>query len=136
MKLKSSTLTMALCAGYERLSAWTDLLDQINVFPIADDDTGRNLRITLAPLRLFDGDRARTVDRLLAAATGNSGNIAAGFFSGFLSSEPERSVSEAARSGRDRAWEAVARPRAGTMLTAFDALAEAAPSSKSGELLG
>jgi len=30
-------------AGLERLVARTDLLDSINVFPVADGDTGRNL---------------------------------------------------------------------------------------------
>jgi len=29
--------------GAERVAAWADLLDAINVFPVADGDTGRNL---------------------------------------------------------------------------------------------
>ena len=40
----------ALAAGCERVAAWSDLLDAINVFPVADGDTGRNLRISLGPL--------------------------------------------------------------------------------------
>ena len=46
-----STIRKALAAGYHYLSAWADLLDRINVFPVADGDTGANLRISLAPLR-------------------------------------------------------------------------------------
>lgn len=38
-------LRQALAAGSERLAAWSDLLDRINVFPVADGDTGRNLVI-------------------------------------------------------------------------------------------
>ena len=38
--------SQALIAGVERVSAWADLLDDINVFPVADGDTGRNLVIT------------------------------------------------------------------------------------------
>jgi len=124
MKPEAPPLTQALAAGYERMSAWADLLDQINVFPVADEDTGRNLRISLAPLRQNTGNRRGIADRLLAAATGNSGNIAAGFFSGFLAAGPEAGFAEAARCGRDRAWKAVADPRPGTMLSVFDALAE------------
>ena len=40
-----------LVVGYERMCAWADLLDRINVVPVADGDTGRNLRLSLAPLR-------------------------------------------------------------------------------------
>ena len=124
MTRETSKLNIALASGYERMAAWADLLDQINVFPIADDDTGRNLRISLAPLRLSESHRPRIVKRLRTAATGNSGNIAAGFFSGFLAADPETDFTAAARLGRERAWAAVADPRPGTMLTTFDVLAE------------
>ena len=43
--------TQALIAGVERVAAWADLLDDINVFPVADGDTGRNLIVSLTPLR-------------------------------------------------------------------------------------
>ena len=44
----------ALQAGYDRLAAWSDLLDRINVFPVADGDTGRNLQVSLTPLKGHD----------------------------------------------------------------------------------
>jgi DegV family protein with EDD domain len=117
----------ALILGYERMSAWSDLLDQINVFPVADADTGRNLKISLAPLRRLD-DNPRTVPQfLMRAATGNSGNIAAGFFSQLLDlSAPER-LPAAIRTGLDKARQAVSDPKPGTMLTVFEALARATP---------
>ena len=55
----------ALVIGLERLAAWSDLLNDINVFPIADGDTGRNLIMSLAPLRRFKGNREKTIRDLL-----------------------------------------------------------------------
>ena len=75
-----SPLDQGFAHGYACLSARADLLDRINVFPVADGDTGANLRITLAPLMLYGQDRTALASRIVHAATGNSGNIAAAFF--------------------------------------------------------
>ncbi|MHB8910644.1 MAG: DegV family protein [Syntrophales bacterium] len=115
----------ALIAGVERVSAWADLLDEINVFPVADGDTGRNLVISLAPLRRIALGREQTVRELLLSARGNSGNIAARFLSGLLTADLPENLAPAVRLGRDRAWQAVRDPKPGTMLTVFDALAQA-----------
>jgi DegV family protein with EDD domain len=119
-----SDLTPSFAAGYACLSAWADLLDRINVFPVADGDTGTNLRISLAPLR--DGDRqSKTVIDLLArSATGNSGNIAAAFFREFCQVNNYSELADKAGSGNEKAWQAIASPRAGTMLSVFDSLAQ------------
>lgn len=114
----------AFTAGYERLCAWAELLDQINVFPVADADTGRNLIVSLAPLRDIGGDADRTAGQLLMSATGNSGNIANCFFAGFIATDPVKEWFRAAQSGRDRAWQAIVDPKPGTMLSVFDALAD------------
>lgn len=118
-------LSRALTTGYECLAAWSDLLDRINVFPVADSDTGTNLRISLAPLRdLTDGGgNGPLADLLSRCATGNSGNIAAAFFREFGVAEEPADLPTKAASGRDKAWQAVAKPRLGTMLSVFDALA-------------
>jgi DegV family protein with EDD domain len=115
----------ALIAGVERVTAWADLLDEINVFPVADGDTGRNLVVSIAPLRRIALGREQTVRELLLSARGNSGNIAARFFSGLLMADALENIAEAIRQGRDRAWQAVLDPRPGTMLTVFDALVTA-----------
>ena len=114
----------AFGAGFDRLAAWSDLLDNINVFPVADGDTGRNLVVSLAPLKGFrmESDTDRLTDRLLRAARGNSGNIATQFFSEFIKT-PTTSVDEALRQGTRAAHQAVRTPRDGTMLTVFDTLA-------------
>ena len=117
----------ALVAGVERLTAWADLLDRINVFPIADGDTGRNLVISLAPLRLPERDREVVTRELLLSARGNSGNIAAAFFQCLIQADSPESLPAAVRLGRDRSRLAVPDPRPGTMLSFIDSLATALP---------
>jgi dihydroxyacetone kinase-like predicted kinase len=115
-------LNSALAAGYERLGAWSELLDQINVFPVADGDTGRNLRLSLAPLYRNNGGPTALIERLLHSATGNSGNIAAAFFSGFLADDPFQDFPRAVRLGHQRAIQVLMDPLPGTMLSLFEAL--------------
>ncbi len=118
-----SELQQSFAAGYARFSAWADLLDRINVFPVADGDTGTNLRISLAPLRDCGNDR-EAIPRLLArCATGNSGNIAAAFFREFCRAENYAELADKAEAGKNKAWQAIAEPRKGTMLSIFDSLA-------------
>ncbi len=109
--------------GYESLSAWADLLDRINVFPVADGDTGTNLRVSLAPFR-DEGSAPEARPELLArCATGNSGNIAASFFREFCLAESFSDLEQKSSLGRDKAWLAIADPCTGTMLSVFDCLA-------------
>jgi len=114
----------AWVTGVERVAAWSDLLDTINVFPVADGDTGRNLLVTLGPLRKIENDSKTVIHHLLLSARGNSGIIAARFFSGFLTADSLETIPAAARLGRDLAWKAIRNPRKGTMLDIFDALAD------------
>ncbi len=121
-------------AGYENLAVWADLLDRINVFPVADGDTGTNLRISLAPLRDCNEDMAGAITRLARCASGNSGNIAAAFFREFLQANETVDLAKQAEIGRERAWRAIAEPCAGTMLGVFDALSLALKTADSEEL--
>lgn len=113
-------LGSAFLLGYERLAAWSGLLDEINVFPVADADTGRNLRISMAPLKT--AGHKNTAGQLLRCATGNSGNIAGAFFSQFIQLDGRQGLLPAATAGKDAAWQALMTPKAGTMLSVFDAL--------------
>jgi uncharacterized protein len=119
-----SELDDGFIAGYACLSARADLLDLINVFPVADSDTGTNLRISLEPLRSCSGRKALVAGQLYRTATGNSGNIAVSFFNEFLCAEHLGDLPDKAAKGRDKAWQAVADPRNGTMLSFFDTLAD------------
>jgi len=90
---------------------------------VADGDTGANLRISLAPLRDCETDKAQTLELLTRCATGNSGNIAAAFFQEFFLSEALADLAGNAERGREKAWASLARPQGGTMLNVFDSLA-------------
>ncbi|BBO76394.1 dihydroxyacetone kinase [Desulfosarcina widdelii] len=117
-------ISRSLVAGCERVAAWADLLDAINVFPVADGDTGRNLKISLAPLIGSNGAPDRLPQMLIESATGNSGNIAAAFFSRFLEHAEPGGLGACFSAGRKAAWQSLADPKPGTMLTIFDTLAQ------------
>jgi uncharacterized protein len=121
------SLKKSFIAGLERLAARADLLDSINVFPVADGDTGRNLSVSLAPLRGAGQPKEKIIHQLLLSARGNSGNIASQFFSAFCTAENVSQLSELAKEGTKKAWQAVSNPRTGTMLSVFDALANILP---------
>jgi DegV family protein with EDD domain len=120
----------AMAAGVAAVAAWAEVLDRINVFPVADGDTGRNLVVTLAPLRDPSTHAAVVLERLLLAARGNSGNIACAFVRALIEPDDPRDTPTVLGSrllrGAARAREAVAKPQPGTMLTVLDALAERA----------
>jgi len=127
----NARFTRALRVGTERVAGWADLLDRINVFPVADGDTGRNLVLSLSPLLKQDlADPEQLAEQLLFSARGNSGNIAARFFSAFVrevaaAADPLAALRPSARRGNELAWQAVPDPKEGTILSFFAALAEA-----------
>ena len=120
----AEALPQAFAAGAERVAAWADLLDSINVYPVADGDTGRNLFVSLTPLLDCHQEKDTIIHRLLLSARGNSGNIAARFFSAFYRCDSVENLYGCALEGGRRAWKAVNDPRQGTMLNVFDALTE------------
>jgi DegV family protein with EDD domain len=120
-------LQKSFIAGLERLAARAELLDSINVFPVADGDTGRNLSISLIPLRGVDQPKEKIIHQLLLSARGNSGNIASQFFSAFCATENIPDLADRAKEGTAKAWQAVNNPRPGTMLSVFDALVDVLP---------
>ena len=118
------TLASALAAGYEKVVAWADILDRINVYPVPDGDTGRNLVITLSAIRNISLPEEELSREILLSARGNSGNIAARFLSGFLDCKDLSSLADSAQAGRDLAYTAVPDPQPGTILSLFDTLTE------------
>jgi uncharacterized protein len=120
--MSDNFLTNALAAGYERIVAWADILDRINVYPVPDGDTGRNLVITLSALRNFSSSPDLLIREILLSARGNSGNIAARFLAGLLRCNDLGSLGAATEAGRDMAYQAVSNPQPGTMLSLFDTL--------------
>ncbi|MDX6553300.1 MAG: fatty acid kinase, partial [Gaiellales bacterium] len=130
--------------GQAALEANRQRINDLNVYPVPDGDTGSNLADTAA--NLSDGlaapglpadDRpavATAATRAaLMGARGNSGVILSQIVRGFaqsLGSEPgpidSPALARALRAASDAAYRAVRQPVEGTMLTAVRAMAEAA----------
>ena len=127
----------------DALGAHREEIDQLNVYPVPDADTGTNLYLTAAAARdalaATEGDDPREA---LAAysrgaflgARGNSGVILSEMLGAALrrlstAGEEERHAivfADALRAGSRAAYEAVAEPVEGTMLTVGRLAAEAA----------
>lgn len=112
-------------------------LNSLNVFPVADNDTGTNMVRTLQVIvaevsavteRASHTGVADAVARSALSGRGNSGLILGQFLAGFTSaSDTDRlDVGEGLAVAATRARSAVARPVEGTMLTLADAVAAAA----------
>src|SRR3989339_166024 len=117
-------LMEALALGSEKVVAWADILDRINVFPVPDGDTGRNLVISLSPFKQKNTVLPDLTRALMMNARGNSGNIVACFMSGFLTSQGMTDLAIPCRKGRDLAYQAVPDPKPGTILEFFDVLVD------------
>jgi uncharacterized protein len=131
----------------DALAAARSELDGVNVFPVADGDTGTNMYLTVreAAAAIHDADAAATGARLLRLgaraallqARGNSGVILSEWLRGLALAASRRDslgvgLDVAARSAR----RAVAHPAAGTILTAADSAAAAARHAEAGGMVG
>ena len=101
----AAALRRALIAGTRRVMATREELNRINVFPVADGDTGSNLAATLGSvLQGALGRRSGHVGELLAwvgndaldGARGNSGAIMAQFLVGLAERARHAPVLDAA----------------------------------------
>jgi DegV family protein with EDD domain len=130
--IDGDTFGLALQSGIHSVIADQSFLNKINVFPVADGDTGTNLSLSMsAALGVLraPGEKhlgtllAATADALLDGARGNSGAIMAQFFQGVSDSAGEltrfttTTFSKAVRTGSDYAHDALSNPREGTILS-------------------
>jgi len=144
--MNASRFADALCGGLNNVCLQREYLDAINVFPVPDRDTGRNLVATLAGMLTVlqtksISDFQALYDLIsreaIQFARGNSGMIFSQFLKGWLAPLRGKDIansdswSKAWRSGRDLAYACVARPRQGTILSLLDAAAREAARSES-----
>lgn len=142
--LTAATLRRALIAGARRVIAAREALNRINVFPVADGDTGSNMASTLGSvLNGALSRRSRHAGELLSrvgddaidGARGNSGAILAQFLYGLaeevklLPALDARSLAAAVRNGATSARLALAKPVEGTIVSVISAFAEELESS-------
>ncbi|MFZ4547771.1 MAG: DegV family protein [Bacteroidales bacterium] len=124
-------------AGAQRIFENQGLLNKINVFPVADADTGTNLASTMrsivdSPIPTNNVKMAATAlaDAALVGARGNSGIIFAQFLYGFsneIENENNLTVENFSRSitkAVTYAYEAIANPVEGTMISVIREWAE------------
>ncbi len=114
-------------------------INNMNVFPVPDGDTGINMTMTLSTVRAlrdFDGTIADCADKvagvILRSARGNSGAILSLFFRGVskafrgLEVADATDVAHAFTKGTEEAYKAVMKPTEGTILTVMRETAESA----------
>jgi DAK2 domain fusion protein YloV len=117
-------------------------INQLNVFPVPDGDTGTNMSLTMANAcrevqNMQDALTCHSVAEALArgalkGARGNSGVILSQLFRGFfrgvdsLTEMDSQQFADALKGGVETAYKAVMKPREGTILTVSRAFAEEA----------
>lgn len=127
-----------LFGAYRRVNHEEQKINDINVFPVPDKDTGSNLAHTLkgihdalreVHIQDIQTLRKLAVDGALLAASGNVGIIITGFLSGFMNSFSSERVTKhdlvvAFSKGSDKAYESVQIPKKGTILDVMSSTSE------------
>ena len=118
--------------GYRDIKTQYERINELNVFPVPDGDTGTNITATVtggikAIAKANQEDLSDVANRLangmLLAARGNSGVIVSQFFAGMAEGLAGLKVANitqfasALRSGTTKAYDAVVKPVEGTILT-------------------
>ncbi len=139
-QIDASLLQKMLIGGAKHLEARKEYINELNVFPVPDGDTGTNMTMTAmaaakevaaADLSIKEITRGLSSGSL-RGARGNSGVILSQLFRGFYKGVKEEKVlsTRAAAAGfkyaADTAYKAVIKPKEGTILTVARAAADAA----------
>lgn len=141
MEMTGEILSNMIISAANNLGNHQNEIDQLNVFPVPDGDTGKNMFLTMSgaaqtardvqeaePLTLADKIASAT----LKSARGNSGVILSQLFRGIskgLSQEGSftgRGWAKALQHASDTAYQAVMKPTEGTILTVARECASAA----------
>lgn len=136
-ELDGKQLYYSFLSGAQRIFENQKLLNRINVFPVNDADTGTNLASTMRSMMdaIIPTDNLKETavalaDAALTGARGNSGIIFAQFLYGFGNEIKTgqtmdiKSFAESMRNAVNYAYEAIANPVEGTILTVIKDWAE------------
>ena len=130
--ISAAAFKKGIINAYAALRANEQKINDLNVFPVPDGDTGTNMSLTMqgavAELEQNDYDTITGVSdsvasSLLRAARGNSGVILSLLFRGIsgklrgLQEADPKSITAAMQEGVKAAYKAVAKPAEGTILT-------------------
>ncbi len=148
MMISGKLLARSFISGANNLYNNRQLVDELNVFPVPDGDTGTNMSMTaqnmaksLAEVQTESVTKVMDIMSFatLRGARGNSGVILSQFFRGMAKSLKGKASCEphefalALKAGSDMAYNAVMNPTEGTILTVAREAAEAAMAAE-GEL--
>lgn len=130
--LNGNTFARMIISGANNLYNNKKIVDELNVFPVPDGDTGTNMSLTTSAManelaKKGDLTVTKAADTMafatLRGARGNSGVILSQFFRGIsksLKGKEECGAADFARAlkeGSDAAYKAVMKPTEGTILT-------------------
>ena len=143
--ITGAILRDGILSGAHNLSNRRASVDELNVFPVPDGDTGTNMSMTIgaavAELEALPDDctveaaAKVTASAMLRGARGNSGVISSLLFRGFSKALAGKRTAEAAdltaalQKGVEGAYKAVMKPTEGTMLTVARVASEKAAES-------
>jgi hypothetical protein len=134
-------LKQAFLSGANRINSQKEYINQLNVFPVPDGDTGTNMSLTILSAareveKITDPTYANICKAIsngsLRGARGNSGVILSQLFRGFtrVIAKCDKVGKEELASGFERAvetaYKAVMKPKEGTILTVAKGMAEKA----------
>ena len=147
-KIDGELYSQLITAGAANLSIHEEEVNNLNVFPIPDGDTGSNMLLTMnggknAIIQEANISKAAQViaSGMLLSARGNSGVILSQFFDGISSGFADLATADVAqfgiacREGVKHAYEAVMTPVEGTILTVVKDATEYACSIKADSIL-
>jgi len=138
--ISAELLRKCFLSGAASLDANKEYVNELNVFPVPDGDTGTNMTMTImsAVSMLEEADDSmEAVCRAISGgslrgARGNSGVILSQLLRGFTKEVRETesidtvTLAKAFRRAADTAYKAVMKPKEGTILTVARGLAEKA----------
>lgn len=131
-------LAKMFLAGAKNIEAKKDYINELNVFPVPDGDTGTNMSMTImsaakevtALNKPAMKDLAKAISSgSLRGARGNSGVILSQLLRGFTKAIKEEkeidvlALAAACQRARDTAYKAVMKPKEGTILTVASGIA-------------
>ena len=139
--IDANMLAKMFLAGAQNIETKKEFINELNVFPVPDGDTGTNMTLTILSAAkevtaLADVDMKNLAKAIssgsLRGARGNSGVILSQLLRGFTKSiRDEKEIDTAAlaaacQRARDTAYKAVMKPKEGTILTVASGIADKA----------
>lgn len=139
--INADMLAKMFLAGAQNIEAKKEMINELNVFPVPDGDTGTNMSLTIMSaakeVAALENPGMKELAKAISSgslrgARGNSGVILSQLLRGFTKSVREEKeinaagLAAACQRARDTAYKAVMKPKEGTILTVASGIAEKA----------